>query len=125
MTTLRVIKRVEIKTYVFEGIAVDVKIDYYRDTVSLVERDINIHDNNKDEYKGKQWLFANRGREYLNSWVKIMAAMQHAVVEAQKELLAEDARIRKSKNEKVLDDIISANKGEEVEIGKPSKGRKK
>ena len=124
-TTLKVIKRVEVKTYVFEGIAVDVKIDYYRDTVSLVEREVNVQDYNKDTYKPKQWVFANRGREYLNPWIKIMTAMQHAVVEAQKELLAEDARVKKGKLDKEAVEIFKVlqEKGEEVapSIPRPSR----
>jgi hypothetical protein len=73
------IKHLEIKTYEYCGISVTVKIDYNDDTISLVERKL-------DNYVKKEWIFINRGLEFMGSWIEILDAMKYAIEEAQKEL---------------------------------------
>jgi hypothetical protein len=73
-------KNLEIRTITHKGIAVSIKIDYDKGEVSLVDQ--------KDNYKGKQWLFTQRGLEYMNGWLDVLSAMTFAVEEGKKELEA-------------------------------------
>jgi hypothetical protein len=90
------IKHLEIKTYEYCGIKVTVKIDYNDDTISLVEREL-------DNYVKKEWVFINRGLEFMSSWLDILDAMKYAIEEARKELKAyKDAKF-KEKNDNVCE----------------------
>jgi len=64
------------RVYRLDGISVIVKIDFKNKELSLVDRDL----------KRKQWLFAERGLEYMHGWQRILEAMQYAIGEATKEL---------------------------------------
>jgi hypothetical protein len=69
-----------IKTIEHKGIAVRFSVDFDEGEVSLLDKDNS----------AKQWLFAGRGLEYLNSWLNILEAMQEAVKEGKK--LLEDRK---------------------------------
>jgi hypothetical protein len=69
------------RMYKHKGIAVIVEIDFINRTVSLVEA-VDDHGN----FKRKQWIFAERGLEYMNGWRLILQAIDHAIVEATKVL---------------------------------------
>lgn len=64
------------RVYTSFGVSIVVELDFVKKTVSLTEKD----------GKPKQWVFAGRTPEYLNSWRNIMHAMEYAVEQAQKEL---------------------------------------
>lgn len=84
-------KHLEIKTIEHKGVKVILKVDYDEATVSLVQYITN------RGYEVKNWVFANRGLEYLNPWLNILEAMSVAVKEGKKELeakLAEDSKFR-------------------------------
>lgn len=66
------------RAYSSYGITVVVELDFVNETISLV---------NKDGSK-KNWLFHERGVEYMNGWRNILHAMEHATAEAQKEMQA-------------------------------------
>ncbi len=71
-------KHLEIKTYIYGGIRVMVKIDYDANQVSLIDRaDLNNH---------KKWIFAGREPEFLNGWINILDAMKYAMEESFGEL---------------------------------------
>lgn len=70
------------RQYDFRGVKVVARIDRLKKQVSLVEHD----DGAIDKFAPKSWLFAERGAEYMNGWRLILMAMDHAIVEAQKEL---------------------------------------
>ena len=70
------------RTYNYRGVNVLVKLDFIDSTVSLVERD----DNKESGFKPKEWLFSDRGLEYLNGWRLILKAMDYAVEQAKKEM---------------------------------------
>ena len=70
------------RTYNYRGVNVLVKLDFIDKTVSLVEKD----DNKESGFKPKDWLFSDRGVEYLNGWRLILKAMDYAITEAKREL---------------------------------------
>ena len=72
-------KNLEIRTIEHKGVRVTIKINYDNGQASLVENQFN-------DYKRKQWIFAERGLEYMNGWSDILEAMQVAVKECKKEL---------------------------------------
>lgn len=79
----------EIKTIEHKGISVAVKIDYVQGTATLVDTE--------KKYQGKQWLFKDRGLEYMNGWLNILEAMQEAVKVCKADLekdLAEKSRLK-------------------------------
>lgn len=87
-------KHVEIKTIEHKGIEVVVKIDFDAGTASLVEAQKG---SMPTVYGQKQWVFANRGLEYMQGWLNILEAMTVAVKECRKDLewkLAEDSKFR-------------------------------
>ena len=88
-------KRLEVLTFEYKGIKVDVKIDYIAKTVSLV--DLNSHSVYKCETINKNWVFVGRTLDYMNGWLNILDAMKYAVTEAKKLLehdLAEETKFQ-------------------------------
>ena len=69
------------ETYIHEvdGIKVGVLINYRKKTISLIDN---------DTLKRKQWLFAERGLEFMKSWKRIFNAMTEAVELAEEKLQA-------------------------------------
>jgi len=62
---------------------VTVKIDYIKNKISFVE------DNSETwNIKPKQWLFKDRGVEYMNGWINILQTMQEACEDAKQKYLA-------------------------------------
>lgn len=84
-------KNLEIRTVEHKGIKVSIKIDYDNGIASLVDP--------HDSYRGKRWLFSERGLEYMNGWQDILEAMQVAVKECKKELESNLAEKSKFKEE--------------------------
>jgi hypothetical protein len=72
------------RVYSSYGISIVVELDFVNETISLVEKDGS----------KKNWLFHERGVEYMNGWRNILRAMEHATAEAQKEMQAHvDAKL--------------------------------
>lgn len=98
-------KNLEIRTIEHKGIKVSIKIDYDKGEASLVDP--------LDNYKGKQWLFSQRGLEYMNGWLNIMEAMQVAVKECKKELehsLAQSCALKDEQIEAFVKEHVLKNK---------------
>lgn len=66
------------RIYTHNGISVVVEIDFSKKKVSFVE----------STGGRKDWVFYNRGPEYLDGWVRIMEAMAFATKEARSALAA-------------------------------------
>lgn len=64
------------RAFTKDGITIITDIDFIKKTISLVEKDGS----------NKKWVFAQRTTEFMNGWRRILAAMQYAIDEAQKEL---------------------------------------
>ncbi len=95
-------KHLEVKTIEHKGIKVTVMIDYDKGEVSFVEK----QSYNSSGFQKKQWIFANRGLEYMKGWLDIIEAMQFAVKECQKALEANLAEKSAFRNEKIIKDFI-------------------
>lgn len=76
-------KNLEIKTIEHKGVKVTVKIDYDLGKASLVER------NRLGNFTTKNWIFQDRGLEYMNGWKEIIEAMAEAVKICKKDLEAD------------------------------------
>ena len=59
----------EEKRYTVNGIDIDIRINYRKERITLIDEKRN----------KKQWLFAEREIQYLDSWVEILEAMQEAI----------------------------------------------
>ena len=87
-----------IKKYEFsDGTVIYVKIDFVKNKVSLT--DANGAKN--------QFLFAERGVEYMNGWLNILGAMRYAIREARDEL-TKWQEAKKDKETKQIIDIMLA-----------------
>lgn len=65
------------KVYIHGDIKVGVRIDYRQKRITLTDQDGNGR---------KQWVFAERGVEYMEGWRQILAAMEYAITAAEAEL---------------------------------------
>lgn len=72
-------KHLEVVTYTHKGVDVTVQIDYDNELISLVKEQSN---SVPKRFDAKQWVFANRGLDYMEGWQDILAAMSHAVAQA-------------------------------------------
>lgn len=95
-------KHLEVKTIEHKGIKITIMIDYDNGLVSLVEKQ-PFHGS---VFQKKQYIFANRGLEYMNGWLNIIEAMQVAIKECKKELEANLAEKSAFKNNKLIADYI-------------------
>jgi len=68
------------RVYTQAGISICMEIDLEKETISMVDRKSN------GQYKPKDWQFYGRELEYMGGWLKILTAMQAAVIEATKVL---------------------------------------
>jgi len=93
-------KHLEIKTIEYNGHKIIIKIDYDREVVSLVEAQGKNNDN--INYSAKQWVFANRGIEYMNGWIIILDAIKFAIQEAKKDLQSFLDERAKEKEEMII-----------------------
>jgi hypothetical protein len=96
----------EIKTIEHKGISVAIKVDYQRGTASLVE----IYSTYPDNYPNKQFVFADRGLEYMNGWLNILGAMQVAVTECKKLLEADLAEKSRLKEDAIVEVLLADGK---------------
>lgn len=80
-------------TFEHNGISLKVAIDYEKGSVSFLD-----HDN-----KPKRFLFADRGREHLGGWVKILEAMIEATKWADEKLKERDGQ----EVDKKLDEAVA------------------
>jgi hypothetical protein len=69
-------------SFTHKDIMVFVKIDYVNNKISLVEPINRV----SSIFKAKNWIFADRGVEYMNGWLTILEAMGEAIKEAQARL---------------------------------------
>ena len=92
--TTKIIK--ETLAYTAYDITVYVKINYDKNKISLVEPN-----GNYGAYKAKQWVFADRGVEYMNGWKNILKAMQEAISFAEQKLLK-----YQEEEKKAMEDVI-------------------
>lgn len=93
-------KNLEIRTIEHKGVKVTIRIDYDKGTASLMERSL------RGDWVAKNWLFQDRGLEYMNGWQDILEAMKIAVAECKKELekdLAEKTKFSRKLTNKVLE----------------------
>jgi len=77
------------RVYEYKGINVAVDIDLVKKQISLVEKLGN------DDFRHKNWYFAERELKYMKGWLKVLDAMKYAITEASKELEAEEERNEK------------------------------
>lgn len=95
----------KIKKYEFsDGTTLHVKIDFENNRVSFVEPDIRKVD---APYRNKEWLFAERGVEYMNGWLNIMGAMRYVVREARDELEAWQKAQKDKKTKQIIDIMVA------------------
>ena len=87
-----------IKKYEFsDGTTSDVKIDFAKNKVSLVDQNGS----------NTNFKFAERGLEYMNGWLNILGAMRYAVRMARDELEAWQ-KVQDDKKTKQIIDIMVA-----------------
>ena len=105
-----------LEVYVFQhyDVKVGVKINYPKNSVSLVEV--------ADTSLVKKWVFAERGIEYMGGWLQILEAMQEAVKDANKKL----KEYQKAKEDFVTDVLMEATdivkrKGQKLPVFKGKK----
>ncbi len=91
-------KHIEVVTYTYGDIGVHVRIDYDNGTISLVEKEYGAQ---PARYKRKDWVFAERQIEYMQSWQNILSAMKSAIDEATK-ALKEHGDLLESEMAKIL-----------------------
>jgi hypothetical protein len=114
----------QIKTYEHKGISVPVKIDFDLGLVSLVHKQGML-----SLWQNKNWVFAERGLEYMNGWLDILEAMTFAIKEAKKELEADLEEKRKTQEE-FVGNVLGINPFEDeakatVELSQLSKVKRK
>ena len=68
----------EFYDFTHKDITVTVKIDYYNNRISLMEHERCVG------FSKKQWMFADRGVEYVSEWLVILEAMGEAMKDAKK-----------------------------------------
>lgn len=93
-------KHLEIKTFESYGINIHVKIDYDRQTISLVDE--------APAYENKKWLFANRDTKYINGWHNILNAMKYAIEQAEAELTEYLAKKQEEKDKDITEILMKA-----------------
>lgn len=99
----------EVYQFIYNDINIFVKIDYRNNKISLVEP----FDKGKGKFKPKDWLFADRGVEFMEGWINILKAMQAAVEDAKKRYEAD-----LTENSKFLDKQVEALMPELLKIRK-------
>ena len=118
------IKHLEVKTYEYCGINVTVKIDYDNNSISLIERVRGIIAGNAMPFAIKNWVFAERGLEFMPAWIQILDAMQYAIKEATKELEDYKEAKLKEKSEDVMNALDIATDIIKNKNAKRNKSRK-
>lgn len=107
-------KNLEIRTIEHKGVKVTIRIDYDKGTASLMERSL------RGDWVAKNWLFQDRGLEYMNGWQDILGAMQEAVKQckialeedlAMKIVFREEFKIAVAEEELKKNEVVSIIKG--------------
>lgn len=91
---------VTIRKYNFNGVIVHIKIDRANNRVTIVQPVTN------KEFTTKQYIFANRGVEYMNGWINILGALQEAIRDARDDILAYQKKEAKAKEEVIINTLI-------------------
>lgn len=91
-----------IRAYTHKGIVVLVELDFIKKTITLLERNEKF---DTSEYKPKKWVFAEREVKYMDGWLLILEAMEHAVKAAKKEM----AEFETKETEKFAKVLIAMN----------------
>lgn len=96
------------ETYIFthKDISIYVKIDYRNNKISLVEP----YDKGKGQFQGKEWLFKDRGVEFMSGWLNILEAMQEAIKDARKRYEADHAENSKFLEDTIIKGVVFKNK---------------
>ena len=89
-------KIVDIIEIIHNGIKILVKIDYIENEISLVEEYNGV-------YTNKKWVFAERGVEFMSSWIDILETQEVAIKEAKEMYEKELARTSEIKEKVVLE----------------------
>lgn len=111
----------EIKKLEYKGISIFVRLAYEDRTISFIEKIPYVGSNHpyKSEWtsKKKEWVFADRGPEYMDGWCDILDAMKYAAgwakrkfAEYDKKVAAEAQATQFEKEEKVLGMIVNLKK---------------
>lgn len=79
-------------SYTHKDITVVLEIDYLANKISLID----------GFGKAKKYVFAERGVEYMNSWVNILEAMQEAIKNAKEKYEANLAEVSKFKEDEII-----------------------
>lgn len=104
---MKIRKLSEIKMYTFNGINITIHIDFYNNKISIIK------ENGQGKYLPKDFIFAERGVEYMNGWVNILDAMKSAIKKAKEEYeyeLAETSKFKEKDFELILKPIIKKKK---------------
>jgi len=67
----------EVYCFTYKKIDIYVKIDYYNNKISLMQPECAAMN-----FAKKQWVFADRGVEFMNGWLEILEAMKEAIKDA-------------------------------------------
>lgn len=94
---MSVLQLKETISFEHKGINIYIHLDYERGLASFVEKD----------GRNKQWLFAERTRDYLGGWYRILEAMQEATKYADTRL-KEQAEARANIKEKEMFNMMVA-----------------
>jgi len=89
-------KIVDIVEIIHNKIKILVKIDYIENEISLVEK-------YKGVYTNKKWVFAERGVEFMSSWIDILETQEVAIEEAKGMYEKELARTSEIKEKVILE----------------------
>ena len=92
-------KHIEVTTLTHKGIKVTYRINYDRGTATLVEYQ-------NQNWKKKEYVFADRGLEYMNGWLDILEAMQVTVKKCKEILEADLAEKTKFRETAIVKAII-------------------
>lgn len=101
------IKHLEVKTYIYGDVKVMVEINYNTEKISLVEHNTNDHSSDF-RTQMKKYIFVQRGLEYMNGWRNVLAGINYAIDEAEKDLSDYIKAKQKEKDEDVTAILMQA-----------------
>lgn len=93
-------KHLEIESIELDGVIVTYKIDYDAETVSLIEKQGKNH--NDINWVPKQWVFNKREIEYMEGWIKILKAIENAIIFAKGKLADHIEKKQKEKEDLMI-----------------------
>lgn len=92
---MKTTRNIEIYTITTGDVSVIVKIDYLNNEISLLDQN----------YGKKNYVFVERGVEYMNSWLNVLKAMEVAIRDAKgryEKDLAENSKFEQDENIKII-----------------------